>query len=157
MRKMKKLFKIRKRFIPWHYWSIITLVLNSISLVALFITSCFSNSPITTSYLMPWLWISVVPIGGVFLVQLFGLFLMKNISKNVLEIISRKLENINKQDIKLKINNCKYYSCLIDVYSNQYTKEQLIDTFTPIYKELNKKFGHNLHVVFSYNQNKQQF
>ena len=145
MRKMKRLFKARKRFIPLLHWSIIHFALNALSLLVLFVTSFFIELTVLRTHWMIACLVQLIPI---FLVQFIAWIFEKKLSKNALAIIMRKLEenNIRFKNMNIVIKANKLYSCDIHIDGGASNKKQ-IDELLNIIHDINRKFGNSYNII----------
>ena len=150
MRKMKKLFKTRRHFIPWYYWSLINFGLTSLSLIALFITSFFTDNLNIT---IPWMLITLASLVPFFIVQFISWIIQRSLANAAIAVIAAKLNNcsISTEKIDLRVHKNTLYKCEINVWSFKYTKSQLNEIFSPIYKEINHKWSNQYYISFIFN------
>ena len=135
MRKMKRLFKARKRFIPWLHWSIIHFALNALSLLVLFVASFFIELTVLRTH---WLIACLVQLIPIFLIWFIAWIFERKLSKNALAIIMRKLEenNIKFKNMNIVINANKLYSCNIHIDGGISNKKQIDELLNiiPVYR-----------------------
>lgn len=151
MRKMERLFKARKLFIPWYHWATINFILSGIAFIALLITSCFTEN---VKLMLTWLIICIVYFILFFLIIFSSLNLGKMLANNALAIISKKLDK-NKLDTKnttLKVYEYTLYTCHIEVCNTNYANDQLSKKLIDeICYNLNRKFGNTYYIALIYN------
>jgi len=144
MRKMKRLFKARERFIPWWHWSVIHFVLNALSLTALFVT-CFLELTVLRIH---WLIACLVQLIPIFTIWFVASIFERKLSKNALDIIMRKLEEskVTFKNIDISIKESKLYSCAITV-SHGLTTVGQVNEFLTIIHDTNRKFGNVYNII----------
>ena len=145
MLKMKKLFKFRNMLIPWFHWSTIHFILNTASLLALFITICFAG---ITEFAFIWFILCIFQYLPIFIVMTVCYIFETILYKNVLTIIKRRLTE-NQVDIKalnMFVNDFTFYSCNICVNYNRNVMHEIV--FKDIVYKMNETFGNGYQIYF---------
>ncbi|MBQ8042910.1 MAG: hypothetical protein IJ272_02015 [Clostridia bacterium] len=146
MRKMKRLFKARNRFMPWYHWSIIHFTLNAISMLALYVTSFFTEN---TELLINWFTACVIQLFPFLIVLFVDWIFEKKLAKNALSIIKKKLEEskVNFKDIDITITEHRLYSCTMNVNRGISTVKQA-NEFSSIVHDTNRKLGNGYNITY---------
>lgn len=145
MRKMKRLIKAREHFIPWKHWANISILINGISIVALFISTYLAKN---INSLIPWFIFCSIHLAVYFIVKFISYFLSKQLAKNTLDILTKKLVEGGANITKIHFNITKFtlYSCTIEAFSDYYTTNKLEQLFSEVPHNFNRKFSNSFYL-----------
>ena len=144
MRKMKKFFKVRERFMPLFHWGKVHFILNTLSLLVLIISLFFTG---VTKLASTWFIAYMIQYIPVFIVFTCNYILQSMLYKKVISIIKTKAgeSKVPFGDIKFEVEDYTLYSCHLKVQSDISTVKQA-NEFLNIVHGMNRKFrnGYNI-------------
>ena len=141
MRKMKNLIKLRNKLIPWSNWGIIQFLLNTLCLVSLIISLCFTGITQLASTLFLVIMAQYIP---VFIVMTLTWIVQSLLCQNTLKIIKRKLEELNLS-IKISVDDFTSHSCAVYVNYEENVSYEI--AIKDILHKMNRNLGNGYTVM----------
>lgn len=145
MRKMKKFFKVRERFMPLFHWGNVHFILNTLSLIVLIISLFFTG---VTKLASTWFIACMIQYIPVFAVLSGNYILQSMLYKKVISIIVTRADEskVSFGDIKIEVEDFTLYSCHLKVQSDISTIKQS-NEFLNIVHGMNHKFGKEYNIT----------
>lgn len=145
MRKMKRLFKLRNKLIPWFNWGKIHFILNTICLIAFIFTLCFTG---VTQAMSIWFMVCMAQYIPIFIIMAGDYIFETVLYKNILAIIKVKMNEskIAFNKVVFTVDDFTLHSCTIITISGIDTSKQIQELMNIVHK-MNRRFGNGYDIT----------